>query len=61
MIASKPNMSAQHAKELLLALSAGSSLAKREAQLYCKKQGIPLEEMQALARQIAGPGPAKSG
>jgi hypothetical protein len=61
MIPSKPNMSAQEAKRLLLALTSPSSIQKRTAQLYCQKEKIPLEEMQALARQIAGPGPAKSG
>lgn len=58
MIPSKPDLDWKAAKTLMLALAGGSTLQKREASLYCQKNGISVSELRGLARQVTGPAPA---
>ena len=53
MIPSKPNMTAQEARPILLALAGGSAIQKRAAMLHCEREGIPVSEMRDLARRVS--------
>jgi len=57
MIPSKPDLAPDKAKNLMLALGGGNVLSKREATLFCQKNGIKISELPDLARRVAGPAP----
>jgi hypothetical protein len=60
MIPSKPDLSAAHAKELMLALAGeGSSLHRREAVSYCHRNNINIDELRELARKVTAGRDAK--